>query len=107
MFGSIILSAHVYIDDFDIKFFYYVHYSHATAALLKNTNSLMFKLSFLSPIVFYILLVNVYIILFKYSLSVSSANKALTVFIKKNNTGRSSMHFVNPALSNSPSLGAV
>jgi len=100
MFGSIILSAHVYIDDFDIKFFYYVHYSHATAALLKNTNSLMFKLSFLSPIVFYILLVNVYIILFKYSLSVSSANKALTV-------GRSSMHFVNPALSNSPSLGAV
>jgi len=100
MFGSIILSAHVYIDDFDIKFFYYVHYSHATAALLKNTNSLMFKLSFLSPIVFYILLVNVYIILFKYSLSVSSANKALIV-------GRSSMHFVNPALSNSPSLGAV
>jgi hypothetical protein len=73
--------AQVWILDLVMKFFYCVHYCQAIAALLKNTNSLRFKFTLsLSDMVGTILLVNVCMILDKYSLSVSLFISAATDF---------------------------
>jgi len=79
-YGSIMVWAQVWILDLVMKFFYCVHYYQAIADLLKNTNSFRFKLTLsLSPMVGTILLVKVYMIFSKYSLSVSLLISAATV----------------------------